>query len=181
MLTSMQSNDAFLGLPHDVFAFTLLQEILARSLTLELGSYKHSVGSLHLYNKHFEQVAQYLDEGWHEKVLMPAMPTEDPWPSIQILLRAECDLREGRPLDVGQLKLAPYWLDLVRLLEVYRHFKNTQVPEVDADKEFAAIDGIKKMMSTRMYDPYIDKKKTRAKPPSSVSRPGQLFLFGGRS
>ena len=43
MLTYMRSNDAYWGLPHDVFAFTMLQEILARSLTLELGTYKHAV------------------------------------------------------------------------------------------------------------------------------------------
>lgn len=49
MFTSMRSNDAFLGLPHDVFAFTMLQEILARSLGVNLGVYKHFVGSMHLY------------------------------------------------------------------------------------------------------------------------------------
>src|SRR5216684_3838299 len=52
MLTHMRSNDAFLGLPHDVFAFTFLQEIIARSVGVELGLYKHAVGSLHLYDKH---------------------------------------------------------------------------------------------------------------------------------
>src|SRR5262245_55123087 len=37
-VTYMRSNDAFLGLPHDIFAFTMLQEILARSLSVELGT-----------------------------------------------------------------------------------------------------------------------------------------------
>jgi thymidylate synthase len=44
MFTSMRSNDAFLGLPHDIFSFTMLQEILARDLSVGLGSYKHAVG-----------------------------------------------------------------------------------------------------------------------------------------
>ena len=48
MFTSMRSNDAFLGLPHDVFALTMIQEILARSLSVEPGTYSHAVGSLHL-------------------------------------------------------------------------------------------------------------------------------------
>ena len=51
MFTNMRSNDAFLGLPHDVFSFTMLQEIVARTLGIELGSYKHAVGSLHLYEE----------------------------------------------------------------------------------------------------------------------------------
>ena len=46
MLASMRSNDVFKGLPHDVFAFTMLQEIMARSLGVEIGTYKHAVGSL---------------------------------------------------------------------------------------------------------------------------------------
>ena len=42
LLTNMRSNDAFIGLPHDIFAFTMLQEIMARSLGLELGTYSSS-------------------------------------------------------------------------------------------------------------------------------------------
>ena len=37
MVTTMRSNDAYLGLPHDVFCFTMLQEIIARSLGLDIG------------------------------------------------------------------------------------------------------------------------------------------------
>jgi len=40
MLTNMRSNDAFWGLPHNIFSFTMIQEILARTLSVELGTYK---------------------------------------------------------------------------------------------------------------------------------------------
>jgi thymidylate synthase len=50
MHVHMRSNDAFWGLPHDVFSFTMIQEIAARELGLELGVYRHSVASLHLYD-----------------------------------------------------------------------------------------------------------------------------------
>jgi len=63
MYTNMRSNDAFLGLPHDVFAFTMIQEIVARSLEIKLGTYYHAVGSLHLYKKHRKKARQYLNEG----------------------------------------------------------------------------------------------------------------------
>src|ERR1700690_496760 len=36
MITYMRSNDAFWGLPHDVFAFTMLQEYVARTIGVEL-------------------------------------------------------------------------------------------------------------------------------------------------
>lgn len=50
LVTFMRSNDWFFGLPHDVFAFTMLQEIVARDLGVDVGVYKHAVGSLHLYD-----------------------------------------------------------------------------------------------------------------------------------
>jgi thymidylate synthase len=63
MFTAMRSNDVFLGLPHDVFCFTMIQELVARTLGLELGEYKHAVGSLHLYSQHREDAADFIDEG----------------------------------------------------------------------------------------------------------------------
>src|ERR1043165_8344585 len=51
LFVSMRSNDAYRGLPHDVFAFTMLQEILARDLGKPVGRYKHAAGSLHLYER----------------------------------------------------------------------------------------------------------------------------------
>jgi thymidylate synthase len=38
MFVNMRSNDAYWGLPHDVFSFTMLQEIMARTLDVEVGS-----------------------------------------------------------------------------------------------------------------------------------------------
>lgn len=47
----MRSNDAWLGFPYDVFCFTTIQRIMARRLGLQPGSYCHSVGSMHVYEK----------------------------------------------------------------------------------------------------------------------------------
>lgn len=49
-ILNMRSNDAFWGLPYDLFVFTSLQELMATYLNLELGSYFHNAGSLHLYD-----------------------------------------------------------------------------------------------------------------------------------
>ena len=63
IITSMRSNDVYLGLPHDVFSFTMIQELVARRLGAELGTYRHIVGSLHLYDRDNEAVSRYLNEG----------------------------------------------------------------------------------------------------------------------
>jgi thymidylate synthase len=167
MATVMRSNDAYLGLSHDVFAFTMIQEILARTLKVELGDYTHFVGSLHIYKKHRNAVQKYLQEGWQptQNVAMPEMPNGDPWPSVKALVRAEVAIRRGR--DPKQLLdgLDPYWQDLARLLQVYRCFQ-------DGNK--SDITRIRNKMASPVYDQYITKKVRTA---MSVPPSGQPELF----
>jgi thymidylate synthase len=77
-ITYMRSNDAFLGLPHDIFAFTFLQEILARTLGVKLGTYRHAVGSLHIYDSDMPKVRKFIAEGWQARIAMPEMPIGNP-------------------------------------------------------------------------------------------------------
>lgn len=51
----MRSNDLWMGFPYDVFQFTALQVLLAMELGVDLGTYTHVAGSLHLYERDFEK------------------------------------------------------------------------------------------------------------------------------
>lgn len=51
MTTYMRSNDIWLGFPFDVFQFCNLQVLLSMRLGVELGTYTHISGSLHLYKR----------------------------------------------------------------------------------------------------------------------------------
>ncbi len=51
MNTVMRSNDAWLGLPYDMFQFTQLQLTLANVLDIGPGWYRHTVFSMHLYEQ----------------------------------------------------------------------------------------------------------------------------------
>lgn len=153
MFTNMRSNDAFIGLPHDVFAFTMLQEMIARALGLEPGPYSHAVGSLHLYKTNRDAARRYLEEAWQSTVVMPSMPKGRPWASIRKLLVAERGVRKGHEIKVGALHLDRYWADLIRLLQIYGHFKRGESEDILR---------IKKQISVRLYDPYIDDKKESA-------------------
>jgi len=167
MLTHMRSNDAYIGLPHDVFCFTMLQEIIARILNVELGTYKHFVGSLHLYEENIEGASQYLEEGWQSSTIsMPIMPIGDPWPSIHVLLKAESDIRANSIVDLSKLGLDPYWADFVRLLQIYRQYKNKDASGI------ARIKSIKEEMSSHVYRTYIDKQERK----HSVAQPTQEKL-----
>lgn len=57
MHTTMRSNDVWLGLPYDVFTATILHELMAGWLDVELGTYHHHVDSLHLYAQHYQSAA----------------------------------------------------------------------------------------------------------------------------
>ncbi|QXU42145.1 thymidylate synthase [Pedobacter sp. D749] len=129
MYVSMRSNDAYKGLPHDIFAFTMLQEIMARKLGIELGHYHHSVGSLHLYDEQVKQATQFVGEGYQELGLnMAPMPVGDPWPSIIDLLKYEAGIRTGKISEVDSSELDDYWENLAKLLLIYKlsYSKNTQ-------------------------------------------------------
>ncbi|KCZ62153.1 hypothetical protein L53_12995 [Hyphomonas sp. L-53-1-40] len=120
LIVNMRSNDAHLGLAHDVFAFTMLQEIVARSLGVEIGTYKHFVGSLHLYNRDRAKAEKFLSEGFQPtNIPMPEMPSGDPWDSIEKMLRVEQSLRSNEKCNLSDFDLPLYWQDLARLLAIF--------------------------------------------------------------
>ncbi|ONC42033.1 thymidylate synthase [Burkholderia pseudomallei] len=165
-MVMMRSNDAFMGLPHDIFAFTMLQELIARSLGVEVGQYKHAVGSLHLYVTDTQSVFDYLDEGYQERVSMPNMPAGDPWQTVEKVLQAERQVRQGKQPKLEDLP--PYWADLVRLLQVYRYSRKG-ARQADREK----LVDIKEQMTTNVFDVHIAKRQRQA-PASSAP-----MLFDG--
>lgn len=151
MLTSMRSNDAWLGLPHDVFTFTMLQELIARSLGIELGEYKHAVGSLHLYDEHHDKAVRFLSEGWQTHRPMPPMPQGDPWDAVKGLVAFERKVRTGRgPIPNPPGTMDPYWADLATLLTIHKAglVQNNQ-PEIKR---------LKRRIHDDVYSTYIKKR-----------------------
>ena len=155
MLVNMRSNDAYFGLPHDVFTFTMLQEIVARSVGIEVGIYKHCAGSLHLYEKTRRGAEAYLAEGWQSPISMDPMPMGDPWGAIELACEIETQIRCMKPVDLSKANLAPYWADICRLLLVFQQWKIAQYQKLDNNPVYG---DIRKQMSTRSYDMFIDAK-----------------------
>lgn len=52
----MRSNDLFRGVPYNFVQFTVLQEVMAGWLGLEVGTYDHLSDSLHVYEDDFESL-----------------------------------------------------------------------------------------------------------------------------
>lgn len=163
LTVTMRSNDAYIGLPHDVFCFTMLQEIVARTLKVRLGRYRHFVMSMHLYDKHADAAAQYLAEGVQATVLMPKMPAGSPWPAIQNVLDAEWRLRRKKPLKAAHWNTHPYWADLIRLLAIFA-----------ATGKDERIDVIKADIAHDQYRLYADARKGRKERRSVVPVQAEL-------
>jgi len=83
LFVQMRSNDAYMGLIYDTFAFTLLQEHMLNCLKiidpelflyLELGTYVHKSNSMHLYERNLEGVKNLLAEDIRD---FPVLPESD--------------------------------------------------------------------------------------------------------
>jgi thymidylate synthase len=150
LVVYMRSNDAFVGLPHDVFAFTFIQELIARSLSLKLGTYKHVAGSLHIYDSDKDKVRKFLNERYQSRISMPRMPSGDPWPNLKRLSQVEARFRQGDLVKIDRYKIPNYWTDLMRLLQAFALNK--------AKKSTRAV---RSRMTSSVYDSYIDKSARR--------------------
>lgn len=79
--TLMRSNDVIWGLTYDLFSFTLLQECMLLELkqypqfeNLELGTYYHTAGSMHIYEQHFDMADKIVDEYKKQKLYFEMEP-----------------------------------------------------------------------------------------------------------
>lgn len=116
-ITYMRSNDIYLGMPYDIFSFTMLQEMLAVELNVELGTYTHMVGSLHIYEKNFHifdglaEMETYMDQS------MPSMTKETiTSDQISLILQAEQALRKKETID-NMNQIDPYWKPFLKVLK----------------------------------------------------------------
>ena len=94
LLVTMRSNDLFMGSCYDIFSFTMLQEMMAWELDVEIGFYQHSVNSWHLYERDICD-AQLLYTGNSE--VMPEFSFDDK--SIDSILATEENIRLNRNFD----------------------------------------------------------------------------------
>lgn len=150
MSVTLRSNDAYWGLPHDVFCFTMIQEMMARRLGVEMGEYYQYVGSMHVYEYHYKQMKEYIKEGVQQTLEMPPMPDSDPFAIVDQLLFVEEKLRNGEEVDVGTAFEQPYWADIGRLLQVFWARKWA------GDKYIEQLKRLREEVSSPAYRTYID-------------------------
>jgi len=149
---TMRSNDAYKGLPHDVFCFTMIQEMLATRLGVDIGEYLHYATSMHVYDGSIEAMKNYVEEGHQKTVQMPIMPSGDPFALTDVLMAAELELRNGKQISATEYISEPYWADVIRLLQVFWATKRPDAPG------FNSLDSLKNEFHFEVYRTYLERR-----------------------
>jgi thymidylate synthase len=158
MSATMRSNDAYIGLPHDIFCFTMMQELVAAELGLSVGEYIHMVGSMHLYERDIDNARAYMSEGFHKTAEMPAMPIGNAVLNMDRLIALESRIRAGEAVNPDHEFDTSYWADLARLIQT--HF---------ASDNPARVDEIIGSMKDNFYHTFIVDRRGRRPPGAAVA------------
>lgn len=117
LIATMRSNDLFIGFGYDIFFFTMLQELMACELGVDVGWYQHSAGSLHLYDRDLN-AAERVPASASVNAVMPPMARPE---ELAQVLQCEQLIREGPiPKPDMAFDVPPYWEPLVGALVFHR-------------------------------------------------------------
>ena len=90
VIATMRSSDAWLGVPYDVFTFSMIANAIAGELRVAPGSLTMQLGSSHLYDEHLEAACRVLAEsegGDGYTLWSPALPAAPPFSLEPVLVR----------------------------------------------------------------------------------------------
>ncbi|MFD7016670.1 thymidylate synthase [Streptomyces sp. NPDC059928] len=150
MATMMRGQDVWIGMPYDVFFYTVLHELVAGWLDAELGEFHLHVGSLHVYDQHVEQAEQLTS-----LTASPVMPDlRTPWKDFESLL----DQVEARDVT-GH----PGWDTMAETLRSYRLWKDGL-----RQQAWRAADGIDGPLGQALTTWYGELERRSSKPAATA-------------
>lgn len=178
----MRSNNAFILLPYNVFEFSLLAEVIAKEVGVEMGQMHYHTLSMHVYEEHYDIAKKIVDtETLPASNAFPPMPFQpNPLNEVKKLIRLEAKirhisaglnnanidewLRDSITIDKEELTLDPYWRQFYYLL-LY-HIVSNKTLDKDALRKVA----------DRIDEPF--KKYLNAEDLKVMSKAIQTDLFG---
>lgn len=133
MIVNMRSQDVWLGMPYDVFWNCLVQRVMSWELGLQLGTYVHQCGSLHLYER--DMIKAHIAEGVPQEDCEPlwvdwtAADRPDDFVRLKTASRVEAQVRgndDGTHPPLGVVGGA-----LVELCRAFLHRDSVHTTDVD--------------------------------------------------
>lgn len=100
LIVYMRSQDAYLGLPYDLHAFTSIQLIVASILGIGPGKFDLIQGSLHLYEQDFDKIKDIMEASCSTLCTPPASvgSIEGLWRELSSVKMIEQGYRENNPV-----------------------------------------------------------------------------------
>lgn len=93
LIATMRSSDIWLGFPYDAFNFTMMQNIMAALLGVQLGTFTLNIGSSHLYDRNENDAQRVLLER-ESSIRSPRLVAAPPEWLDDILSRRPANLAE---------------------------------------------------------------------------------------
>lgn len=115
----MRSNDAFLGLPYDIFLFTILQEIMSVQIGIPLGEYVHMANSMHIYERDLDKIDKMYAGPFASGEQQQITNLDD----LEILKELEILLQLDQNRDV-QLPNSSPWREMAEVILTYNRQKS---------------------------------------------------------
>jgi thymidylate synthase len=85
VIVTMRSQDAIFGLGNDVPAFMFILKVVASALRIEPGTLHMNIGSLHVYERHFDMLKRMNNDvfGWTVVDVLPDVSHNEAWNLIR--------------------------------------------------------------------------------------------------
>lgn len=114
LFVNMRSNDFYLGLPYDVYSFTMFQLLVAHKLGLKPGYYHHHVDSLHFYEKDKARVIKISEDETFENTNI-LWNQEDFIKNIDFMVYIESKIRKGQSYDIPtDIRKSKYCMEVIK-------------------------------------------------------------------
>lgn len=127
----MRSNNAKFLFPYNIFEFSLLSEVIAREVGVELGSLHFQSVSMHLYENDFEAARQIVEETKYKNSTYnnPIPEKSECLSQIKKLIKLEADLRHASMgisednidnwIEQGKSELDTYWVQFYNIILLF--------------------------------------------------------------
>lgn len=162
MIVFVRSSSVWAVFPIDFFLFSMLQEIIAAELGIEVGTISFMIGSMHFYKQDLESINLVMNHGMMAPTYEMGPLFTEHSPKLEDMIDAEQKIRKHRAgFNFDPKLMLRYkdeeWAQMLHALIVYRNILDKE--DVGRLPSYLALNPTYKMMITR----HIPKKKEAKK------------------